>query len=138
MYRIACCRTFSREIEAAKDDGCLALVKFNQPRCRTCLAVGQKLGQMARRKPDLRIFEVDIQTTEGRQIVQQIGGVVGLPTITVYDRGELIYSKPVPVRLFGELESMIGEYEREVAQGSHGPRQLEDDEEAVAVEVQSP
>ena len=63
---------------------------------------------------------------------------MGLPTITVYDRGELVYSKPVPGRLFAELESMIGEYEREVVQGNHGPRQLEqhDEKEGAAVEAQ--
>ena len=132
VWKLESAAAFLREINKARTDGALALVKFSQPQCRACHQLGLKLDQLVRRQPHRRIFDVDITSAEGRRIVSMVGGVVGLPTIAVYDGGELIYAKPTPVRLFSDFERKIERFEAAVARDPcNRPRQLEDLQENV-------
>ena len=73
--------------------------------------MGQKLSTLARQRPDLkRIFDVDIKTPAGRSLMEITGKPVGLPTVSIYKGSDLIFSKPLPVRLFGEVVDILDSY----------------------------
>ena len=115
MRKIESLGAFAREVRDAKADRALMLVEFTQPQCRSCVAVHNKLTALVRSRPQHRIFDVDLKTAEGWKIAERVGGVKFCPTVCVYDRGELVFFKPVPVKKYDELENMIDTYEDELA-----------------------
>ncbi|KAL1527712.1 hypothetical protein AB1Y20_009097 [Prymnesium parvum] len=104
-------RAFERELIAAKEDGVAMVIKLSRPRCRACIDVGHKLDWLARKKPHHRFFEVDVKTPGGRSIVEAMGRPEGLPTVAIYDAGSLVFSKPLPLRLFGEVVEVLDQFD---------------------------
>ena len=98
----------------------MVVVKFYQPRCRSCLAVGRKLDVLARRRPTHRIFEVDVTTAGGNRIATLAGFPEGLPSLSVYRKQELVWSKVLPPRLFEELTDVLDEQESGASGASGG------------------
>ena len=72
------------------------------------------------------MFDVDISSDAGKQIAAEMGADTTLmPLICIYDRGELIFSKPMPLRLYPELEQMFDFYENVVVKDpKYGERSL--------------
>ena len=117
---------FERELASAKNDKCLMLVKFSQPRCKSCKAMGIKIDRLVRKRPQHRFFDVDITTAEGKAIARRVGNITGVPTVSAYADGELVFSKPLPVRLLPELEEVINVYGESLSAGKHdGPQPTE-------------
>lgn len=103
---------FDRERAAAATAGKLLIVKMYQPRCKTCVALGAKMETLARKRPQHRHFEVNYKSPEGRSIVEALGKPQGLPNVYIFENGECIYNKPVPVRLFPEILEVLDVFER--------------------------
>ena len=125
----------------AKQDGALLLVKLSQPKCQACRAMQLKLSQLARRRPRLRICDVDVSSIEGAAIARMAGGFPKqMPTIAVFDRGELVYCEPVPVRRYAELRTRLDAYEKLVLEsdprrGPHDMSLMEVDDQDLDVET---
>ena len=122
LRQLTSAAAFAREIQMALDDNVMAVVVFTQPKCRSCTAMKQKLNLFARRKEDYRVFDVDVTTQDGARIVQAVGGVTGAPTISVFDRGEMIYSKATPVRLYPEFEAKLDVYDQQILHDAARPK----------------
>ena len=117
---------FEKQRVSSMHDDALMIVKYYQPRCRSCAAIGRKLDILQRRRPQHRIFEVNVKSPGGKAIMAHVGKPEGVPTISIYDKGEVVFSKPVPLRLFNEVMEVVNRKDKkEVAEGEEG---LEDEE----------
>ena len=104
---------FTRELSDAKQGNALLIVKLSHPQCRTCRAMQIKLSQLARQRPQLRIFDVDVSTDEGAAVARMAGGFPKqMPTIAVFDRGELVYCEALIVSRCAELKTRLDAYEK--------------------------
>lgn len=102
---------FEGELAAAEADNVIMIVKQYQPRCRACRDLGRKLDILARKRPQHRVFEVDIKSPGGRSITRKYGLPDALPHVAIYERGKMVWSKALPARLFGEVEEVLDRFD---------------------------
>jgi thioredoxin-like negative regulator of GroEL len=99
VYPVINVAALEEEISSASADGCLMLLDFYQPRCMSCRALGAKLDALARSRPELRVYNVNILSDGGKEIVASLATrPTALPTVAIYAAGEMVWCEVVSVK----------------------------------------
>lgn len=109
VYPLDDLQAFEYELACAAADGCQMMVEFYEPHCRSCVALTRKLDQLARERPDIRLFTVNIVTAGGAAIVKTMGSpLTALPTVTMYSSGVQAWKRVVTIRDWDAVVQSLG------------------------------
>merc|ERR1712196_473265 len=95
---------FEEELDAA--DG-LVLLEYYQPNCRSCRALSPKLDQLARTRPELRVFNVNTVSAGGKAFVAKVERPQALPFVSLYRHGERVWGGVVTAKAWSEVLNAI-------------------------------